>query len=530
MRRRDFLRRGLSLGMAGATASAMTRSLAAVPAHNWDRYDFGPGPRVSDRLNQGPFSQYVPDATIPTDDVVMATTASALNVPNFGRGLITYITADMGLDEIKSDHVLKAIEDLVRFPLGQLLYVRPTWRELQTSPGRLHIPEYLGLVLSLARTYRKRVGIRVQMSAPDYVHEPALPDFVLARVPTVDLQRDGRAPSESAEHFLKNPYARYQPRFDNPYFQQAFAELVGLLAAELDGNPVIEFVDTFMYGFWGEGHTWPFINNPFPDYATAERTWINMLDVQLDHFRKTPLLTNTQPDFSHVGNSELVDRTVRSNNWLRSDTIFIENEQIEALSNRPAWTAAVIEQPVRVPLPGASLSPEDPTSAENVISHIMDVGANYWSLWNFHDIRIENLRRTYDASRAQFDLINRRIGYNVRPSIIWSYTRDGHAALIIGFANDGIAGVPGVLRVTLETPDGVSVVSGSLDAGYPVPGKIRQAQFVLPRGIAWQGLRLRAELQVKDSRHPVRWNCRQALNDDGSLTLRPNMSTPDSPA
>ena len=33
----------------------------------------------------------------------------------------------------------------------------------------------------------------------------------------------------------------------------------------------------------------------------------------------------------------MLDRTVRSNNWIRSDTIFIESEQIEALSNRPAW-------------------------------------------------------------------------------------------------------------------------------------------------------------------------------------------------
>jgi hypothetical protein len=63
---------------------------------------------------------------------------------------------------------------------------------------------------------------------------------------------------------------------------------------------------------------------------------MNMLEVQLEHFSKTPLLTNTQPDYSRVGNSEMLDRTVRSNNWIRSDTIFIENEQIEALSNRPA--------------------------------------------------------------------------------------------------------------------------------------------------------------------------------------------------
>jgi hypothetical protein len=67
---------------------------------------------------------------------------------------------------------------------------------------------------------------------------------------------------------------------------------------------------------------------------------MNMLEVQLENFKKTPLLTNMQPDFSRVGNSEMLDCTVRSNNWIRSDTIFIENEQIEALSNRPPWIAA----------------------------------------------------------------------------------------------------------------------------------------------------------------------------------------------
>jgi hypothetical protein len=28
---------------------------------------------------------------------------------------------------------------------------------------------------------------------------------------------------------------------------------------------------------------------------------------------------------------------------------------------------------------------------------------------------------------------------------------------------------------------------------------------------------------VKGMRHPVRWACHQKLNDDGSLTLRPNL-------
>jgi len=68
----------------------------------------------------------------------------------------------------------------------------------------------------------------------------------------------------------------------------------------------------------------------------------------------------------------------------------------------------------------------------------------------------------------------------------------------------------------------VSIALG-VDAGYPLPGKIRQAQFVLPGTTDWKGLKLRAEVEVKGMRYPVRWACHQKLNDDGSLTLRPNL-------
>src|ERR1700683_4389152 len=443
MQRRDFLKSSVALAVTAEWGAGKAQGF--VPAHNWEQYDFGAGPPVTDRLNQGPFAQYPPDASIPTDDVVMTTTSSEEVVPNYGKGLITYITADMGTEEIKSDNIPQAIEELVRFPLGQQLYIRPTWREVQPRPGRLEMPDYLKLVFDLAKKNNKRIGMRIQMSAPDYSHQPALPDFVLDKVPTIDLVLSDKESSAAGQRFLRNPYSRYQPRFDHPFFQQAFSELVGLLAAEFNGSPAIEFIDTFMYGFWGEGHTWPFGNNPFPDYQTAERTWIDMLEVQLEHFTKTPLLTNTQPDFSEVCNSELLDRTVRSNNWIRSDTIFIENEQIEALSNRPPWIAALLEQglPGKLPDPGAA--DEGISPAENMMAHVIDVGANYFSLWNFHQISEKTLMSYYQAYPAAFDRISRRIGYRVRPSFIWSYKDAGCLGLIAGFANDGIAGVPGVL-------------------------------------------------------------------------------------
>jgi hypothetical protein len=521
MDRRSFLKAGSAAAIAARVGTARAQQGIVVP-HNWGEYDFGFGPKVSDRLNQGPFPQDSPVAVIPTDQVVMTTTPSDEVVPNYGKGLVTYITADMGTEEIQSSNIPQAIEELVEFPLGQLLYVRPTWREIQSRPGRLDFPDYLRLTFELAKKNQKRIALRIQMSAPDYFHAPALPDFVLDKVPLVKLVGDwpeGHPPNVS---YLKNPRAHFQPRYDDPFFQQAFRELVGLLAAEFNGNPSIECIDTFMYGFWGEGHTWPFANNPFPDFETANRTWDNMLQVQLEHFTKTPLLTNTQPDTSHVGNSWVLDRTVRSNNWIRSDTIFIENVQIEALSNRPPWVAVALEQAVPGKPPQSLPLHEGISPVDNIITHVMDVGANYWSLWNFHDISAENLKSYYQAFPAPFDRINRRIGYSVRPSMIWSYDEADRTGLIIGFANDGIAGVPGVLRVTVESPDGTALQSGCLDPGYPLPGKIRQAQFVLPKGTKWQGLKLKAEIEVKEMRYPVRWACHQKLNQDGMLTLYPN--------
>jgi hypothetical protein len=248
-----------------------------------------------------------------------------------------------------------------------------------------------------------------------------------------------------------------------------------------------------------------------------------LFEIQKEHWPRTPLVTNTQPDFSRVGNSELVDRTVRSGNWLRTDTIFIENEQIECLSNRPPWVGAVVEVGMSDGTPESLHIQEGVTYTDNVIAHVSYVGPHYWSLWNFHKISAENILRYYRQYPQAIDQISRRIGYRVRPSFIWQYAEHDHQGLIMGFANDGLAGVPGALRVYVTSDNGDVKVGGSLDAGYPLPGKIRQAQFVLPRGVDWKGLKLRAEIEVRGARHPVKWACQQRLNSDGSLTLRPNL-------
>lgn len=518
-KRRDFLKAGaVSVAAAGAGFAPPAQAQQYLE-HNWSNYDWGSGPPVTDRLYQGPFTNYGADANAPGGEVVMATSPSSDIVPNYGMGLTVYISGDIGPPRLPGQSLERAIEDLIKLPFVQKVYLRPNWREVQARPGRLDLPDWWRITFDLARRYGKRVGFRIMLENPDFP-EPGMPQFLFDRVPYVPLK--GSWPGDRSQVRYRKKHA--MPRYDNPAYQAAVDELNGLLADRYNGSPDVEYMDTMMYGFWGEGHTWPFEGNIFPSNAVAQATMQRMLDTQLRHWTKTPLVTNTQPDFNNVGNAAMLDRTVRSNNWIRSDTIFIETTQIEALSNRPPWTAAVSEVPMTTGAPDQLDIRDGVTMNEQVIAHVLAVGANYWSIWNWHHISAANVLSYYDKYPQAIDHIARRIGYRIYPAFIWSFARDGAAGVVIGLANDGVAGPPGVVRLTLSDAAGKVVARGGLDPGYPKPTGIRQAMLSWPTQQDWSGLSLRAELEVKGVTHPLRWACRQEVTADGSLILRRNVS------
>src|SRR5581483_8504374 len=135
MDRRKFLKSGAATGIAMGLYKPLAN--AYIPEHNWDKYDWGPGPAVPDRLYQGPFPQYGPGAVIPDSDVVMITSPSKEIVSNYGMGLIVYASDDTGPLHVAGQTLEQTLEDLIKLPFAQKIYIRPNWRDVQKQPGRL---------------------------------------------------------------------------------------------------------------------------------------------------------------------------------------------------------------------------------------------------------------------------------------------------------------------------------------------------------------------------------------------------------
>jgi hypothetical protein len=540
VRRRDFIKTGAVLA---GSCGVVPRMWADVPDHLWEGYDFG-RPTVTNRLDQGPFG-------IGQDEgwyTIFTTTPSRKHIRNFGTGLVGYTWEENGPPltvQCGKETLEQAVENMAALPYVDVLYIRCDWRDVQSSPGKLDLSPVWDVTFDAAKRHNLGVAFRIQLSSPNIQPKKlSLPDFLHEKVPIVNIGH------KTTEH--SSGFDFYEPRYDAPGFQKAFAELNELLAARFGDLPQLEYMDLMMYGFWGEGHTND-IPGPFPDYLTAEKTFVRMTQLQMDVWQKTPLAVNTQPDISNVGNRQVQDLAVRFGCWLRSDSLAMDEPiQIEELAHRPCWLATVLEdgenrhyvltefaaeeKDCLSRLPGSRLAfvgqdnevqPNDdyphkiggPMSRpyrESAGFHALDIGTNYFGLWT----EAENIRRYYEKYPDSLHAMEQRLGYRVRPSLIWQRKRYDTMELILGIVNDGVAGVPGVLGIHAETADGRVKLGGNLDAGQPHAGRIRLASIILPKGMDGQQVVLRAELEVKGVRRPVRWACFEPTNPDGSLTIR----------
>jgi hypothetical protein len=209
---------------------------------------------------------------------------------------------------------------------------------------------------------------------------------------------------------------------------------------------------------------------------------------------------------------------VRGGAWVRSDSIIVEEPvQIEELANRPPCLAAILEDGYFRAYDTSKLSKDavNVNVLENYMLHVLDLKANYWSLWTESE-NLDNYNRSYPRGFAR---LRERLGYRIRPSWVWQRKRSQTSELIISISNHGVTGVPGVLWLQVTSPDGSFRLRGTLDPGYPHGGGLRLGSFLLPKGYVGE-VRLSAELEIRPGvLKPIRWSCEQSTNADGSISL-----------
>jgi hypothetical protein len=469
--------------------------------------DYTPAFTIRDRLDQGPFD-------IEQDEgwrTALFTTVSEKPLRNPGSGLVGYTWEESGPSlavRAGTKSLEQQVEEMASLPFVDVLYIRCDWRNVQSRPSRLDLDPIWDLTLDAAKRHRLRVAFRIQLSNPEFQPKQiALPEFLRSKVPLVKI---GSLKRRGDKEYV-------EPRYDHPAFRKAFSELNQLLAERFDGNPLIEWMDLMQYGFWGEGHT-SNLPNPFPDYVTAERTFTEITEEQLDAWKRTPLAVNTQPDISHVGNRRIIDLSMCAGAWLRSDSIMLEEPiQIDELANRPPWLACIMEDGdlrqydvTKLPPDAAGVNP-----MENRLLHTLDLRANFWALWTESD----NLKKYNERYPRAFERLRSNLGYRLRPAWVWQRKRHGTSELIIGVANRGVAGVPGVLWLELKSADSDWNLRGALDPGQPYGGGLREASLLLPQGFVGK-VQLSARLEIRPGiMRPVAWACEQETNPDGSITI-----------
>jgi hypothetical protein len=191
--------------------------------------------------------------------------------------------------------------------------------------------------------------------------------------------------------------------------------------------------------------------------------------------------------------------------------------QIEELANRPPWLAAILEDGYFRSYDASKLAVDASgvNELENYMLHALDLKANYWSLWT----ESEHLISYNEHFHRGFERLQTNMGYRLRPSWAWQRKRSGTSELVIAISNRGVAGVPGVLWLQIESHNSTFKLRGTLDPGYPHGGCLRQASFLLPHGYVGK-VHLSAEIEIRPGvLKPVAWACEQPGNADGSISI-----------
>ena len=168
------------------------------------------------------------------------------------------------------------------------LYIRAFWSELEPEEGRyawIYDENYKALIES-ARERGLKLHFRVFYDSQDS-HRMVTPEYV----------RQAGAEGFLTNHGIWSPYA------DDPVFQEKLAKFLKAFAEEYDDPSVVDCIDAYNLGWWGEGHHVTLKNR-----NSFRETSLKIAGIYSDTFKNVLLAINYHNEITEPVLAEILEK------------------------------------------------------------------------------------------------------------------------------------------------------------------------------------------------------------------------------
>lgn len=442
------------------------------------------------------------------------------HVPNPGMGINAYIFSDhmhVGYTREEWNRTestiplqldRKTVDTMMALPYTDNIYIRVEWRDMQKAAGKLELPTAWQWLIEAAEKYGKRWSFRVMNCSPHSLAPHSLPEFLGGRLEMIPYWHNNKMPGPQLKYFAK---------YSDEYLKW-WNELLQLLGEKFDSHPLLEFADVSGYGLWGEGHHCSaftqggsLINYQCDTTERLESVVERLINDHLNAFPKTPAVISMHMTEYQAGRQALE----QSKCWLRRDsfmTTFSTNET--SFASGMNYKGACLWETI---LPGCVELSEGKSPSQDFMQlpqRYFDIGACYAAVgFNPWDVIY-----AHNNCSNLYKVLASRIGYRIRPSIIWRRCIDNEPEQIVfGFVNDGCAAPPGEITVHANFSNG-QMTSLILPENEPTPGGIKLYAMDIPKSENGQypegSVRLSLSIRIKGKTTNVQWAVRSDQTTD----------------
>ena len=313
---------------------------------------------------------------------------------------------------------------------------------------------------------------------------------------------------------------KFYPSYDDAYLDY-WQNLLELLGERFDNDPLVEFTDISGYGRYGEWQHGKW--SPFENDTEAFRVGKRLVDDHLKAFSKTPAVMVINIDRCEHGPLE---KTIPYANekgcWRRRNYTlgpFLSSWDFRFhRQGRTPGTAFILEQ---------GFFPElvDPTiqrpiyAIDQYLQIALDYEANFLSL-GFNPWHAKYL---HDINYNSLEYAAQKLGYRIRPAVVWFGEKlDSSTNYIsVGLVNDGVAQVPGIIKINLYDNDAL-LARSTLEPGQPFAGTMVYPELDLPQSYDYKGkdVELRLSVLMRGKEYPVKWAVKSTQLSKDNFTLK----------